>query len=57
MELETSVREISAKVEMLRELAKDLYENSSEFPAVNRNVKRILASVEMLRINLGAEED
>jgi len=57
MELETSVREISAKVETLRELAKDLYENSSEFPAVNRNVKRILASVEMLRINLGAEDD
>ena len=52
-----SVRDISVKVEALRELAKDLYENSADFPAVNRNAKRILASVEMLRINLCRDED
>jgi len=53
----TSLNEISAKVEALHKLAAELYENSGAFPAVNRNAKRILASVEMLRINLGADKD
>lgn len=39
-------------VEALTVLARRLYESSEEFPAVNRNSKRILASLEMLRINL-----
>jgi hypothetical protein len=39
-------------VQNLTVLALRLYESSGEFPAVNRNSKRILASLEMLRINL-----
>lgn len=46
------LEEFSEKVEKLRELAQSLYDDSEEFPAINRNAKRVLASVEMLRINL-----
>ncbi len=53
MPLEAYVREISPKVEDLRTLAKELYNGSEDFPALNCNLKRILASIEMLRLNLG----
>jgi len=46
------VQEISARVDRLRKEAQDLYDLSSDFPALNRNLKRILASLEMLRINV-----
>jgi hypothetical protein len=49
------IKEFSEKAQKLRELAQWLYENSEEFPAINRNAKRVLASVEMLRINLGRD--
>jgi len=51
MEDRDSLQRICGTVEALRKLAQDLYDDSPEFPAVNRNAKRILASVEMLRIN------
>ncbi|HMK36859.1 MAG TPA: hypothetical protein VK463_17425 [Desulfomonilaceae bacterium] len=47
---------MSSKVEQLKEAAEWLRVHSEEFPAVNRNAKRILASVAMLQINLGADE-
>lgn len=46
------LQEISSKVQELHKLAQALYDMSDDFPAVNRNLKRILASLEMLRINL-----
>ncbi len=46
------IKQIAAKVEDLHTTAKDLLEISDEFPALNRNLKRILASVEMIRINV-----
>ena len=52
MQPEAYVREISPRVEQLHKLAEDLYKSSEDFPAVNRNIKRILASIEMLRLNL-----
>ncbi len=47
-----SMKQMASTVEELRRLARELYDNSCDFPAVNRNARRILASVEMLRINL-----
>ncbi len=44
---------MSSGVEQLGRIAQELYDGSADFPAINRNAKRILASVEMLRINLG----
>lgn len=49
------LKEYAEKAQKLQELAQSLYDNSEEFPAINRNAKRILASVEMLRINLGRD--
>lgn len=46
------VDDMREAVEALSALAKKLYESSGEFPAVNRNSKRLLASLEMLKINL-----
>ena len=47
-----TVEEIAAKVEELHEKVLELHESSKDFPAIDRNTKRILASIEMLRINL-----
>ena len=47
-----SLKEISSKVEDLHRLAQEIYKGSEDMPAINRNVKRILASVAMLQINL-----
>jgi len=52
MEGQDSLQEMRKDVDALAALARQLYEASEDFPAVNRNSKRILASVEMLKINL-----
>ncbi|HTY25684.1 MAG TPA: hypothetical protein VMC85_21320 [Desulfomonilaceae bacterium] len=46
------IKKLASTVEQLRQLCQELYDNSEDFPAVNRNAKRILASAEMLRVNL-----
>ena len=46
------INELSSKVNELHRLTEDLCQKSEDFPAVNRNAKRILASTEMVRINL-----
>jgi hypothetical protein len=43
---------IRTRIRELRTIAGDLYEGSEDLPFLNRNVKRILASVKMLEINL-----
>jgi hypothetical protein len=52
MKQSPNLEQIASKVEDLYRLANELYDESKDFPAVNRNVKRILASAEMLKINL-----
>jgi hypothetical protein len=52
-----SLKEISSKVEDLRKLAQEIYDGSDDIPAVNRNVKRILASIHMLTLNVEAVPD
>lgn len=47
-----SLKEMTSRVEELRKIAGDLYDSSGNFPAVNRNAKRILAAIEMMRLNL-----
>jgi len=43
--------QIQNKVLSLKELAKDINGLSKEFPAVQRNINRIMASIKMLEIN------
>jgi hypothetical protein len=52
MEGQYSLTEMRKTVDSLATLAQQLYEASEDFPAVNRNIKRVLASVEILKINL-----
>lgn len=42
---------LSDKIQELDQLAQELLQTSESFPAINRNCKRILASVKMLKIN------
>ncbi len=52
MEVQNSLEEMRKAVDTLASLARQLYEASDDFPAVNRNTKRVMASLEMLKINL-----
>jgi len=52
MEGQDSLNDMRNAVDALASIARQLYEASEDFPAVNRNIKRVLASVEMLKINL-----
>jgi len=52
MEGMVSLKDMREAVETLTGITRELYEASEDFPAVNRNSKRVLASLEMLRINL-----
>jgi uncharacterized protein YgfB (UPF0149 family) len=49
--------EIAERVDQLQRIAQELYDQSEDFPALNRNLKRILASIHMLRINLEPDAD
>lgn len=52
MERIVSLEDMRKAVDALTTTARQLYEASEDFPAVNRNSKRVLASLEMLRINI-----
>lgn len=52
MERIVSLEDMRKTVDALTTAARQLYEASEDFPAVNRNSKRVLASLEMLRINI-----
>jgi hypothetical protein len=46
------INELSLKAEELYRLTEDLLQKSEDFPAVNRNAKRVLAAAYMLKLNL-----
>ncbi|MGC8604947.1 MAG: hypothetical protein ACP5VS_14860 [Desulfomonilaceae bacterium] len=52
MDQTISLEQTREKIKDMLEIAQQLINESSNFPAVNRNTKRLLASLEMLRINL-----
>jgi len=52
MDRSVPFEEMREKVRDIYDLTQQLYNDSGDFPAVNRNAKRILASFEMLKINL-----
>ena len=54
---EKSLIQMASRVKEMGRLAQDLYDLSECFPAVNRNTKRILASIELLRMNLEQVSD
>lgn len=46
------IKEMSLNVDELHRLTEDLFQKSEDFPAINRNAKRVLAAVDMLKLNL-----
>lgn len=52
-----SLTQFRSKVKELAKLAQELYTESEDFPAINRNAKRVLASVEMMRIGTEQESE
>lgn len=46
------MKKLDTRIKTIRKAAQDLTELASEFPAVERNARRILASVKMLEINV-----
>ena len=46
------INQVHAKIQVLKETARDLERMGDEFPALARNIVRILASIKMLEINV-----
>ena len=46
------IKELSLNVDELHRLTEKLCQKAEDFPAVNRNARRILAAVDMLKLNL-----
>ena len=46
------IKEIDKKIRELRKVAEDIMKQGGQIEAVNRNTKRILASIRMLELNI-----
>jgi len=46
------LNEINTKIRLMKRSAEELSRLGKDFPAVNRNIARILASIKMLEINI-----
>lgn len=47
-----NLEQLQEKISKLDELTQEIFDGSENFPAINRNCKRILASVKMLKLNV-----
>ena len=52
MSNEINLKEIDNKIQDMKEAAGELKQMAGEFPALERNTARILASIKMLEINV-----
>ena len=52
MEQTIDIKEINAKIQLLKKTAEDLNRIGEDFPALACNTVRILASIRMLEINV-----
>jgi hypothetical protein len=46
------LKKIHAKIQLIKKTAEELKRMGENFPAINRNTVRILASVKMLELNV-----
>ena len=49
---EINLREIEQKIRLMRETAEKLKEIACDFPALDRNLSRMLATIKMLELNI-----
>ena len=52
MAQQTELVEIDDKIQTMKKAALELQSMADEFPALSRNVSRILSSIKMLEINI-----
>jgi len=52
MAQQIDLKKIQAKIQLMKKTAEELKQMGENFPAINRNTVRILASVKMLEINV-----
>jgi hypothetical protein len=52
MEQQADLKEINTKIQAMKEVAEDLKAMAGDFPALYRNTVRILASINMLELNV-----
>ena len=46
------LKKLDTKIQSIKKTAEELKKMSEDFPALNRNVSRLLASVKMLEMNI-----
>jgi hypothetical protein len=52
MDQQADLKEINTKIQAMKEVAEDLKQMAGDFPALYRNTVRILASINMLELNV-----
>jgi len=52
MDAKTDLNHINAKIRLMKDAAVELNRLGQDFPALTRNVTRILASIKMLELNI-----
>jgi hypothetical protein len=52
MEFNNNLNEINAKIQLLKKTAGELEKLGENFPALGKNIARILASLKMLELNI-----
>ena len=50
--MQDKLNDINSKIQLLKQMAKELGQDVDEIPALSRNAARILASVKMLELNI-----
>jgi len=46
------LKEIDSKIQSMKKTAEELKQMGEEFPALYRNISRVLASIKMLELNI-----
>jgi hypothetical protein len=46
------LKEIDSKIQLMKKTAEELKQMGEDFPALYRNVSRVLASIKMLELNI-----
>ncbi|MGE5839185.1 MAG: hypothetical protein ACM34H_04570 [Deltaproteobacteria bacterium] len=48
----SDLKELDSKIQSMKRTAEELKKMGEDFPALNRNVSRLLASIKMLELNV-----
>ena len=52
MENDFDLEKLAEKIRLLKEISREILEEAENFPALNRNCRRILANIKMLELNV-----